>query len=95
MDRSSPIESALRALGAMPVGQLWLVLLAALFAVVAGNGVFALHYRRVGKPVWRSLWSPRDFPLLQFNRLEWLLLATVTAVFFGLVFLALRAGLEA
>ena len=95
MDSSSPFEPALRAFGAIPVDQLWLVLLAALFAVVAGNGVFALHYRRVGKPIWRSLWNPKDFPLLQFNRLEWLLLVTVTAVFFGLVFLALRAGLEA
>ena len=79
----------------MPAGQVWLIVFAAVVAVVAANGVFALHYRRVRKPVLRSLFNPADLPILQFNLREWLLLAVVAAVFFGLIFLAVLAGPEA
>ncbi|UNP29296.1 hypothetical protein [Lysobacter gummosus] len=77
---------------AMPDIQTALIVLFFAFSVVAGNAVFALHYRRVGKPVLRSLFNPTSFPLLNFNTREWLLLLSVAAVSIGIIVLAALSG---
>ena len=79
----------------MPAEQVALLVLAALVIVVGGNGALVLHYRRVGKPVWRSLMNPVDFPLLRFNARERLLFVGSVAAFVGLVWAALYISAEA
>ena len=87
-----PLEKLLEMLAAMPYLQAMLIVLFFVFSVVAGNAVFALHYRRVGKPVMRSLFNPLSFPLLNFNTREWLLLLSVQAVALGIGILAVQSG---
>jgi uncharacterized membrane protein len=70
------------------------VLLFVLFfvvAIVGGNGVFLLHYRRVGKSP-KFFFNLTDFPLLRFNAAEWLLLLGVTVVALGIGILAVLSG---
>ena len=64
----------------------------AVFSIVAGNGVFALHYRRVGKPVLKSILNPASFPILNFNRLEWILLVSSLAISMAIGIAAARSG---
>ena len=82
-------------LASMPAEQVALLVVACLVMVVGGNGAFVMHYRRVGKPVWRSLMDPVDFPLLRFKAREWLLLVGSVAAFVGLVWAALGIRAEA
>jgi hypothetical protein len=56
-------------------------------SIVGVNGVFWLHYRRVGKDP-RPFFNLTEFPLLRFNAREWLLLLGVTAVSLGISVLA-------
>jgi hypothetical protein len=52
--------------------------------LIGGNVVVALHYKRIGKPMW-SGFKPFAFPFKDFNRKEWGLLAilAVIALTFG------------
>jgi hypothetical protein len=76
----------------LPGSQAVLIAAFVAFSTIAGNAVFALHYRRVGKPVFRSLLNPMSFPMGDFNARERFLLAGVFAVSFVLVVLAVEAG---
>lgn len=76
----------------MPNLQALFVVLFFVFSILAGNAVFALHYRRVGKPVLRSLLNPASFPLLKFNALEWTLLIIVLAISIGFGALAVLSS---
>ncbi|RBP40419.1 hypothetical protein DES53_108126 [Roseimicrobium gellanilyticum] len=76
----------------MPGTQEMLIVLFLAFATIAGNAVFALHYRRVGKPVFKSLFNPRSFPIGDFNAREWMMLVGVFAVSFVLIVLIAKAG---
>lgn len=87
-----PIQKTLDVLASMPDRQTALVILFFAFSVIAGNAVFALHYRRVGKPVLRSMLSPTSFPLLDFNARERLLLAAVFGVSMAIAMLAILSG---
>ena len=77
---------------AMPPLQLGLFISLFVFAIVAGNAVFALHYRRVGKPILTSMLDLTSFPILDFNTKEWLLLAGVFSISMLLIFLAAHSG---
>jgi hypothetical protein len=85
-------ERTLQALASMSDKQAALVVLFFVFSLVAGNGVVALHYRRVGKPVLRSLLSPTSFPFLNFNAREWLMLAGVFVSSMAIIMLAVLWG---
>jgi hypothetical protein len=87
-----PLEKILEVLAAMPHYQVALVVLFLVFSVVAINSVFALHYRRVGKPVLRSLFNPASFPLLNFNAREWLLLGGAFVLSMAIGVLAVLSG---
>ncbi len=69
-----------------------LVALFFIFFILAGNGVFALHYRRVGKPIFKTLLNPTSFPIADFNLREWLALAAVFVVSMLLLLLAAHAA---
>jgi hypothetical protein len=86
------IDKTLNALASMPGLQAALVILFFAFSVIAGNAVLALHYRRVGKPVLKSIFSLGSFPLADFNAREWLLLAGVFAISMAIVALAALLG---
>ena len=76
MNTASPSPAhVFESFAAMPPRQLALVIAFFVVGAVTVNGVFALHYRRVGKPVLKSLFNPMSFPILDFDRREWLLLA--------------------
>ena len=93
MDTSSqPWQMILDSLRFMPASQTALVVLFFAFTILAGNGVFALHYRRVGKPIFRSLINPASFLITDFNLREWLLLAAVVAISVLLIVLAAHAA---
>ena len=89
---SQPWQMILDGVRSMPASQTALVVLFFAFVILAGNGVFALHYRRVGKPIFRSLINPASFPISDFNLREWLLLAAVFAVSMLLAVLAAHAA---
>jgi hypothetical protein len=89
---SQPFERILEVFSAMPDLQALFVVLFFVFSIVAGNAVFALHYRRIGKPVLQSLLNPTSFPLLRFNAREWILLLIVFAISLGLGALAALSG---
>jgi hypothetical protein len=89
---SQPLAKALEAFAAIPNLQAALIVLFVVFSVVAGNAVFALHYHRVGKPVWKSLFNPRSFPLLHLNSREWLMLLSVFVASMGIGLLTVIAG---
>jgi hypothetical protein len=72
--------------------QIALAVLFLAFTGVASNAVVAMHCRRVGKPVRRSLRDPADFPLRDFNTREWLMLAGVLVISAGIGLLALLLG---
>lgn len=81
MDTTShPWQMIMEGLRNMPAAQTVLLVLFLVVAVVGGNGVVALHYRRVGKPVLKSILDPRSFPIADFNGREWLMLAAVFAL---------------
>ena len=82
----------LEGMRSMPASQIVLAALFFVFSILAGNGVFALHYRRVGKPVLRSLLKPTSFPVADFNLKEWLLLFAVFVVSMLLLVLAAHAA---
>ena len=86
-----PWDLVLSHLGKMPHAQLVLVLLFLAFSIIAGNAVFALHYRRKGQSAW-SVFNPAKFPLFDFNAREALLLGAVVLVSFAILFLALLIG---
>lgn len=86
------IDKTLNALASMPGLQTALVILFFAFSVIAGNAVFALHYRRVGKPVLKSMLSLTSFPLQNFNAREWFLLAGVFAISMAIGVLAVLSG---
>ncbi|RYZ72126.1 MAG: hypothetical protein EOP91_08985 [Lysobacteraceae bacterium] len=88
----SPIQAFVELFAAMPNIQFWLVVLFLAFSAIAGNAVFALHYRRVGKPVVRSMLDLTSFPIAQFNRREWLLIGAVFAISMFIGVLAGKAG---
>lgn len=76
MDTTSHLwQMIMEGLRNMPAAQTVLLVLFMFVAVVGGNGVVALHYRRVGKPVLKSILDPRSFPIADFNGREWLMLA--------------------
>ena len=77
---SQPWQIIMDGLRNMPAAQAVLLVILFVFTLVGGNGVFALHYRRVGKPVLKSLFDPRSFPTTDFNLHEWLMLVGVVAV---------------
>jgi hypothetical protein len=62
--------------------------------LIGGNAVVASHYRRMGKPWWH-LFKPGGFPLLRFNRREWILLGLAFAVSFTLGIMAVTLGAPA
>lgn len=68
---------------------LFLVALGAATWLIGGNILIALHYRRVGKPVW-SGFKLFAFPFRNFNLKEWVWLGVI-----GLTALVLMAlGVE-
>jgi hypothetical protein len=87
-------QSLIDSLRSMPGAQAVLIAVLVFFVVVAGNSVFASHYRRVGKPVLMSILDPRSFPVFNFNRREWSMLAGVFAVSMLLLVLIARVGPE-
>lgn len=92
MGASNPWQAIMESLWSMPAAQAALFVLFLAVAVVGGNGVFALHYRRVGKPVLKSIFDPRSFPIADFNGREWLMLAGVFALSMILGVCAVHAG---
>lgn len=76
----------------MPPLQLALVIFLFVFSIGAGNAVVALHYRRVGKPILKSMLNPTSFPVRNFNAKEWLMLAGVFAISMVLIVLVAHAG---
>lgn len=93
MDKTQQsLQSILDALLAMPAAQAVFLMTFLVFLIVAGNAVFALHYRRVGKPVVKSILDPTSFPLFNFNARELLLLAGVLVLSAILGLLAVWAG---
>lgn len=85
-------QSLVDSLQSMPGAQAVLIAVLVVFVVVAGNGVFASHYRRVGKPMLKSILDPRSFPILNFNRREVAMLAAVFAVSIVLLVLIAQLG---
>ena len=77
---------------AMPPLQLALFISWVIFSTVAVNAVFALHCRRVGKPVLKSMLTLFSFPILDFNAKEWLLLVGAFSISLLLMVLAVRFG---
>lgn len=93
MDTTShPWQMIMEGVGRMPAAQAVLVFLFFFVPVVGGNGVVALHYRRVGKPLLKSIFDPRSFPIADFNGGEWLMLAGVFALSGILIVCAAHAG---
>ena len=90
-----PLEDIFGRFAAIPHLQVVLVILFVVFFLVASNAVFAIHYRRVGKPVIRSLFNPASFPLFNFNAREWLLLLVVCLVSFAIGIVAVLSGYPA
>lgn len=86
------LQLVLGHLRSVPGSQALLLVLFLAFSIVSINGVFALHYRRVGRPVFKSILSPASFPILDFNAREWMLLAIALALSLGLGALAVLAG---
>ena len=68
----SPWPFLLDGVRAMPESQ---IVVAMAFFIIAGNCVFVLHCRRVGKPVLKSMFNPMVLPILQLKRRESLMLA--------------------
>jgi hypothetical protein len=66
--------------------QMALVVLAGSTWLVGWNVVVALHYRRVGLPLWYGL-RPFGFPFEGFTRKDWrrILIVSTTAIALGLV----------
>ena len=91
-DSPPGLADFLELFAAMPPRQTTLFIAFAVFSIVAGNGVFALHYRRVGKPVLKSILNPASFPILNFNRLEWILLVSSLAISMAIGIAAARSG---
>ena len=57
--------------------------------LIGGNLLVALHYRRVGKPVW-SGFKPFAFPFKEFNAKEWVWLGVLTLMAMSLMVLAVE-----
>jgi hypothetical protein len=87
-----PIQTLVKLFKAMPDMQFWLVVLFLAFSLVGVNAVFASHYRRMGKPVVRSMLDLSNFPIAKFNRREWLLLGAVYFISLSIIILAVKAG---
>lgn len=86
-----PVAAIVDVIGKIPGSQAILVCLFLVFSIVAGNGVFILHFRRRGRSAW-SIFDPSSFPLFKFNGIEWLLLALVFLVSLAIGMLAVSAG---
>jgi hypothetical protein len=62
--------------------------LAMVIWLIGGNVLVALHYRRVGRPIW-SGFKPFAFPFRNFNIWEWLCLAGLAIAALTLMLLAI------
>ena len=87
-----PLQGVLEVLRTMPALQVVFLVAFIVLFVVGGNAVFALHYRRVGKSVVKSILDPSSFPLVNFNARELLLLVGVFVLSGVLGVLAVMAG---
>jgi hypothetical protein len=72
---------------AVTIGQMVLLLLAAVTWLGGGNVLVAFHFRRLGEPWW-SGFRPFAFPFSAFSRLEWVILALLAVTSLTLMGLA-------